>query len=286
MTIARVNSSGWGIGDELTSAQINALDIDHTYPVDGHAGGTFTPSAPIILGGSGLQLTTTTHQVNSGGRLTVKSGGEIRWEAGSTPRFDEVALFNLGATFGDVVTCNDDITFNGLAIFSGTSRPYLASRSLTRLQKSPTCLSHDNSGVSDWKGTGATQTTRVVGAVAVYDLDLPDGCTLTGVSVGFAGPSTDVGLPGTKPLLAIVKRRLTTGVQSTIASASDSSPDVGTYLAFHLNAVSAMSEVVDRTAYRYCAVLTTESGDGSNAGANIYDCQATFTTTSMDDGAG
>lgn len=38
MTIARVYSPGWGIGEKLTSAQQNALDINTTYAIDKRAG--------------------------------------------------------------------------------------------------------------------------------------------------------------------------------------------------------------------------------------------------------
>ena len=47
MTFARVNALGWALFEELTSAQMNQLDINMTTAVDGGAGGAYTPSAQI-----------------------------------------------------------------------------------------------------------------------------------------------------------------------------------------------------------------------------------------------
>lgn len=48
MTFARVNPLGWALYEVLTSAQMNALDINMTRAVDGFAGGTYSPSAPLV----------------------------------------------------------------------------------------------------------------------------------------------------------------------------------------------------------------------------------------------
>lgn len=56
MTFSRVKPSGWATGERLTSTQMNNLDIDHARAVDGNAGGSYTPSSAIVIGGSGLQV--------------------------------------------------------------------------------------------------------------------------------------------------------------------------------------------------------------------------------------
>lgn len=51
--------------------------------VNGDEGGTWAPSSFITIGGSGIKLTGTGHQIASGGRLNVMSGGELRLANGS-----------------------------------------------------------------------------------------------------------------------------------------------------------------------------------------------------------
>lgn len=51
MTIARVYSAGWGVGEKLTSAQQNSLDINTTYALDKRAGqGDFLASVVQATG--------------------------------------------------------------------------------------------------------------------------------------------------------------------------------------------------------------------------------------------
>lgn len=47
MTFPRVNLLGWALFEELTSAQMNQLDIDHSNAVDGLNGGTYNLSAEL-----------------------------------------------------------------------------------------------------------------------------------------------------------------------------------------------------------------------------------------------
>lgn len=53
MTFPRVKIGGWGVGDPLTSAQQNQLDIDHTNALDGLNGGTYTLGSKLLLDGTG-----------------------------------------------------------------------------------------------------------------------------------------------------------------------------------------------------------------------------------------
>jgi len=62
MTFARAKvAPGWSNGELITAAQINAIDINQSLAVDGSAGGNYTPTAPVGLGGAagGLLLTET-----------------------------------------------------------------------------------------------------------------------------------------------------------------------------------------------------------------------------------
>ena len=59
MTFSRINPPGWALYEVLTSPQMNQLDIDHARAIDGYAGGTYTPSAPILINGK-IEITAPT----------------------------------------------------------------------------------------------------------------------------------------------------------------------------------------------------------------------------------
>ena len=55
--LSRANALNWGFNEKLTSAQINAIDSQLPYAIDGNAGGLYAPSSVISIGGSGIQIT-------------------------------------------------------------------------------------------------------------------------------------------------------------------------------------------------------------------------------------
>ncbi len=52
MTLARANPPGWALFDLLLSSQMNAIDIQLPFALDGVGGGPYTPAATISLDGS------------------------------------------------------------------------------------------------------------------------------------------------------------------------------------------------------------------------------------------
>jgi len=54
MTLVRAKPGGWAFLELLTSAQVNAMDLQLPYALDGHAGGGYTPSAGLILDGAAI----------------------------------------------------------------------------------------------------------------------------------------------------------------------------------------------------------------------------------------
>src|SRR5690242_15870493 len=56
MSFARVKLAGWAFGEILTSAQMNALDTDHSNAIDGAGGGDSSPTAVIGIKGKGLSV--------------------------------------------------------------------------------------------------------------------------------------------------------------------------------------------------------------------------------------
>lgn len=51
MTFSRVNGGGWALYETLTSAQMNALDINVSRALDGFAGGDYSPSSALKVYG-------------------------------------------------------------------------------------------------------------------------------------------------------------------------------------------------------------------------------------------
>ena len=88
------------------------------------------------------------------------------------------------------------------------------------------------------------------------------------------------------PGMTIVKRLISNGLPATVGSGTDASANLAAYQAYHINAVSGLSEVIDRSTYRYFLLVTTESGAGANVGSLVYDCYAPVTVTALDDAAG
>lgn len=51
MTFSRVNVGGWALYETLTSAQMNALDLNVSRALDGYAGGDYSPSSDLKVHG-------------------------------------------------------------------------------------------------------------------------------------------------------------------------------------------------------------------------------------------
>lgn len=54
MTLVRANPAGWALFELLTSTQMNAVDSQLPYALDGNAGGTYTPTAELELDGTNI----------------------------------------------------------------------------------------------------------------------------------------------------------------------------------------------------------------------------------------
>jgi len=123
MTFARVKPDSWAVNEELSSAQINQLDVDHALAID-KTGDEFTGDIAAISGARMLFDAGTFCNILNGGILEVQSGGIVRvtgggfltLQASSTFTCSGAANFtnatvsvNAGSTFA--VACS--ITANG-----------------------------------------------------------------------------------------------------------------------------------------------------------------------------
>jgi hypothetical protein len=70
MTIARAKGAGFSLGEKLTSAIANAMDINATYALDNRSGQTASLASDVTIA--------------SGGSITAASGSDIATQSGST----------------------------------------------------------------------------------------------------------------------------------------------------------------------------------------------------------
>ncbi len=116
MAFVRVNIPGWSIGDELTSAQMNSLDLDHSKSVNGGtAPGAQTDQiwTQLSFGSGGSLITTGPGQIVSNstdGILTqVAAGIQVAAAGGITTTVDDGIL--LGGSVADWITYGTTRTY-------------------------------------------------------------------------------------------------------------------------------------------------------------------------------
>lgn len=176
-----------------------------------------------------------------------------------------VPLLNRTAYLYDLLT-------NGLR--SGQSYK-LSSRSVTRSAL----------GIFNESNTGIALGDVVVtsGHNAVQQLDLPHGATLTAVALA-VDPTNATPPAGNKIKMSITKRTIDGTNATTDILANYTDPATSTaYGAAHAFTSSAMSEVIDRTAYTYYVLLVGESSTGADNclwSGTTWTC----TITGIDDG--
>lgn len=123
MSISRVKSAGWSTNEKLTSAQMNAVDVNSTYALDKRSGQTDTLSSVITIA--------------SGGQLSFASGSSITSASGSTFTFAGAASFAGTAvntfTSGSATTFNSGstLTLGGTTRFATSSVLWQSSSDVT-----------------------------------------------------------------------------------------------------------------------------------------------------------
>ncbi len=236
----------------ITASEINNIGADLAKAVDGAAGGTYTPSDPVIIGGDGLTCT---------GQFTA-SGATCTLSA--TANSITTATTISGALTASSVTS---------LTMSGTNKISLASRSISKVQSS---LMYNFD-------TGENQPGSIVigfGESGGQSLLLPNGCTLTGVTC-YINPTDDT-LPTVNFRLGVYKMVVSTGTQTELALVTD--PLTGaSYQAHHSVSSGVLSESINTATTAYYVSFIGETGGDSDP-VTVYPVIATYTVTSMDDG--
>ena len=100
MSVPRVNPPQWGVGDKLTAAQINQLDLNFTYALDKRAGQTDTLSSVVTASGAGRIIGT--YAAGADANTTyLLSGANSIINAAAITAARTYRLSNTGAVAGD-----------------------------------------------------------------------------------------------------------------------------------------------------------------------------------------
>lgn len=287
------------------SANLTLLDLQVSKAVNGD-GGTWAPVTPIVLGGAGLDVPgpfsssgATDITINGtlgiavgatiqlGGNVVANSGAIVQWQSGSFLNLSAGATATLSGTTNAAGTINA----SGAVNFSGTP----ALTGATVLGVSPTrsytrpCKSVLEVDTSKWAPDslnpysfplialeGVFVSVGSVPDMLAYAADVPDGATITSVSVQVQG-NTPAHLPTDRPTLYLYRCNVTTGAETLIGSAIDGSATGAAYVALHAITISGLSEVVDGTTSVYVVRVEGEGSTGGVLGLKVCVPTATFT---------
>jgi hypothetical protein len=182
--------------------------------------------------------------------------------------YTPTAKLRIGGTFGL------EINGTGSAV-----RVRLAGHSVTRMQDDLTGFSL----AAGWEITTAGVWINSGGAGSTVDLKLhlPDGATLTGVTV-YVNPAAGHGGLPTLPGFTVY-RRDDTDTETSLGTGTDTSGSVVIYEAAHGIASGAISHTVDKARNRYYLRFTGESGGNFVANGTIYNISCTYAANNHDE---
>lgn len=110
MTIADVKSGGWATNEVLTSAQMNLIRAELLKAMDGAGGGSYSPSAHLVLGGA--------NELRIDSALRVRTGGDLVLDVGATFdvncsgwTFDAAGAFNAQVDVAGAIDFFADVDF-------------------------------------------------------------------------------------------------------------------------------------------------------------------------------
>lgn len=113
MSISRAKGAGFGIGDKLTSSDLNSIDLNIENALDKRASQTDTLESVVSLGGAGRIVSTVYSAPDSTGTISVGSGVLIKVTNLTAAR--TYTLGTSGAASGDVLSF-----FFGTGSYKGT----------------------------------------------------------------------------------------------------------------------------------------------------------------------
>lgn len=261
MAFVRVNPGGWAVGDVLTSAQQNELDIDHANSLDKTTAGD-TISGDIILASTAALLCGFT------GNIVASAGGAIQ------------------ATFAGAI---ESLTVGGFEFNGGTSDYGALNPLRTRVVRIlPIPL---GMLLSDWVMTasGATNDPELDGTAAATPINLAmpvhNGSTLTTVKAWLQVGNTHSVTPFAFPSFDIRRVPIATGLGSVsmfsggpvFASAATGAAWFNSGNAQSWQGTCNQNNVIDTTQFGYNIRLIDENGANAKPANTYLGFEFTFT---------
>ena len=261
MSFTRVKPAGWAVNEKLTSAQQNALDIDHANSVDKTIAGD-TLSGVLTFGATG-QLAGT----SAGTKLAFTGGAS--------------------ATFG--ASCHLTASGAGAQIIAGSSGVFVGDTPQTYTLVTPSTRTVSVLPVpAIWTAgwTVSTGSPFPVGPATSTAIVIPlpplhNGATLSTVIADITVGTVHGSVPAVLPSMQLVRHTL--GTNTTTAIGTQAFPTPGSGAAWYAAGASqswtlTVSTVIDTSQYEYYIVLSDESGANSIAGNLFYGFRLGYTT--------
>jgi hypothetical protein len=294
MHFVRVRASGfWTLLSVVDPAEFELLDEQLSMAINGDEGGSWAPSAPIIIGGDGLEVTgpfeaadavsvvvTSSLTIALGAQLTlvgnqvVSSAAIVQWSSGSFLNVSSGATFSMAgtATISGTFTVSSNVILSGSAkVTTAVARTYPRVATLFRTPSSAKWAAPTAGGEAYPLRVAQAQTITPGSRpdALFYLLETPDGSTLVSVSVHLTGGPSHGGLPSTPPKMSIYEYDAVAGTTTLVTFAFDASASVGAYEADHTIAISGLTELVDRTTSHFIVMLEGEAGTDAELGLVI-----------------
>jgi len=111
MSISRVNGAGWGIGDKVTSTQMNGVDLNTTYALDKRAGQTDTLECVVTLATAGRIIKSLVVGANANTTYTADGGNVAIRVTSAVTANRNYTLSNTNAAAGDEITIYCESSF-------------------------------------------------------------------------------------------------------------------------------------------------------------------------------
>ena len=245
----------------------------------GTAHSTIWPSPTITSPGAGT--------VNDGAsRIGLGAFGS--WGGGTLQAYQESFHASVTAIAASVVgkvakagdTMTGALTAPSLIINDVNNTVTVATRGVTRSVSSTSSVD-----LTEWSqaDTGRFVSLVDTGSRIVMPLDVPHGATLINAIVTFTGAGGHAALPAVMPSVTIVKTNLLTGADTTISDTDDPSATVGAYQAIHTFGPTSLSEVIDKSVYRYNLNVSSEAGANALSGGVLFGVRVTATVSRIDE---
>lgn len=261
-------------------------DFEGSNAVNVNSGGKFTvlktgDFAFKVDDTGGSTLITLNAATDVYGDTTVKSGSDWTFASGST-----LALAN-----GSSLTVPSGATLNvqagaltGFDVLrmTGTANVTLASRSITRAaEHSP--MSTAANWYADLFAPGIWDAADTTARTMVVPLHVPNGVTITAVTVYLKGAGGHVGLPATMPYISLWENAPATTATLIAGPTTDSAANAAAYDAVHAVTISGLSITSSRASKQYLLMVVSETGANSIAGLQYHGSTVTYTTTAYDE---